>query len=101
MTSRLSLRIAVAATLMALLGAVRAQAPTPDTEAEVRKIDRPQARITLRHAEIKSLDMPPMTMVFRVQDARWLDGLAVGDKVRFAAAKLEGQYTVTAIVKQP
>ena len=33
------------------------------TEAEVRKVDREAGKITLRHGEIKNLDMPPMTMV--------------------------------------
>ncbi len=74
-------------------------AQAPDVAGEVTKIDRSQNRLTLRHAEIKSLDMPPMTMVFRVRDPKALEGLAVGDKVRFAAEKLDGNYTVTAIQK--
>ena len=47
------------------------------------------------------LMMPPMTMVFRVKDPKMLDGLAVGDRVRFDAAKVDGNYTVTAIAKAP
>ena len=70
-------------------------------EGEVRKIDKAQAKLTLRHGEIKSLDMPPMTMVFRVKDAKMLDALNVGDKVRFDAEKIDGQYTVTVLVRQP
>ena len=65
----------------------------------MRKIDAAQGRVTLKHAEIKRLDMPPMTMVFRVRDPKMLDGLAVGDKVRFDAEKIDGQYTVTALKK--
>ena len=57
------------------------------------------ARVTLRHGEIKNLEMPGMTMTFRLADPKWLDGLAVGDRVRFAADKIGGNYTVTAIVK--
>lgn len=68
-------------------------------EGEVRKIDKPQGRITLKHGEIKNLDMPPMTMVFRVRDPAMLEQVAVGDKVRFDAEKVGGQYTVTAIRK--
>jgi Cu(I)/Ag(I) efflux system periplasmic protein CusF len=34
-----------------------------------------------------------------VRDPKALEGLAVGDKVRFAAEKLDGSYTVTAIQK--
>jgi Cu/Ag efflux protein CusF len=70
-------------------------------EGEVRKIEKAQGKITLRHGELKGLDMPPMTMVFRVGNPALLDNLAVGDKVRFDAAKVGGNYTVTAIGKAP
>lgn len=81
------------------LGALPALAQS--TDAEVRKVDKPAGKITLKHAEIKNLEMPPMTMVFRVKDAAWLDQFVVGDKVRFDAAKIDGQYVVTAIRKGP
>ena len=77
--------------------AVQAQA----YEGEVRKIEKAQAKITLRHGELKALDMPPMTMIFRVANPTMLDNLAVGDRVRFDAAKVDGNYTVTAIHKLP
>ncbi len=67
------------------------------TDAEVRKVDLAAAKVTLRHAEIRSLDMPAMTMVFQARDKRLLDGLKVGDKVRFKAAHEGGQFIVTAI----
>lgn len=67
------------------------------TNGEVRKVDKAQAKLTLRHAEIKSLDMPPMTMVFAVKDKSMLDKLQVGDKVRFKAENDNGKFTVTAI----
>ena len=76
-------------------------AQTPNSDGEVTKIDKAQAKITLRHGEIKNLDMPPMTMVFRVADGKLLDSVTVGDRVRFAAAKIDGAYTVTALVKAP
>ena len=69
------------------------------TEAEVRKVDAAQGKLTLKHGEIRHLDMPPMTMVFRVSDPKLLDGLAVGDKLRVDIAKVDGQYTVTALRK--
>jgi Cu/Ag efflux protein CusF len=70
-------------------------------EGEVRKIDRAQNKITIRHAGIQSLDMPAMTMVFRARSANLLDGLTEGDRVGFEADKAGGQYTVTAIRKLP
>ena len=65
------------------------------TEGEIRKVDKDAKKLTIKHGEIKNLDMPPMTMVFRVQDAAMLDGVKVGDKVKFDADKVGGQYTVT------
>ena len=78
-----------------------ARAQLPQTAGEIVKIDRPAARVTLRHGEIKNLDMPPMTMVFRVREARMLDGVAVGDRVRFVVEKVDGNFTVTSLVKAP
>ena len=66
-------------------------------EGEVRKIDSAQGRITLKHGEIKNLDMPPMSMVFSVKDPSLLGKVKPGDKVRFTAEKVGGAYTVTAI----
>jgi Cu/Ag efflux protein CusF len=37
-------------------------------------------------------------MVFRVQDAGMLDAVKVGDKVKFDADKVGGQYTVVKLV---
>jgi Cu/Ag efflux protein CusF len=76
-------------------------AAAQDTEGEVRKIDKAQSKITLKHGEIKKLDMPPMTMVFRVKDAKLLDAVAAGDKVKFTAEQIDGNYVVTALVKAP
>ena len=70
-------------------------------EGEVRKIEKAQGKVTLRHGELKALDMPPMTMVFKVGNPALLDSLNVGDRVRFDAAKVGGNYTVTAISKTP
>lgn len=67
------------------------------TDAEVRKVDKAVAKLTLKHGEIKHLDMPPMTMVFQVRDKALLDTVKAGDKVRFRAAHEGGQYVVTAI----
>jgi Cu/Ag efflux protein CusF len=67
------------------------------TEGEVRKIDKDAKKVTLKHGPIKNLDMPPMTMVFKVMDAALLDDLSAGDKVRFSAAEQQGAYVVTGI----
>ena len=76
-------------------------APTDMTDAEVRKVDKENKKLTLKHGEIRNLDMPPMTMVFRVSDAALLDRVKAGDKVRFKAEKASDGYTVTALEAVP
>lgn len=66
-------------------------------DGEVRRIDKGAAKLTLRHGEIKHLDMPSMTMVFQVKDPTLLDKVKVGDKVKFRAEKSGAAYVVTAI----
>lgn len=84
----------LAAGAAASMGAL-AQAAMAD--GEVRKVDKANKKITLKHGEIKSLDMPPMTMVFQVDDAAMLDKVASGDKVRFAASNDGGKLKITEI----
>jgi Cu/Ag efflux protein CusF len=69
----------------------------PTTDGEVRKIDKEQGKLTLKHGRIENLDMPGMTMVFKVADPKLLAPLKVGDKVKFAAENVNGALTVTAI----
>jgi len=66
-------------------------------EGEVRRVDKATSKITLRHGPIKSLDMPPMTMVFQAGDPAMLDQVKTGDKVRFTAEEKSGAYIVTRI----
>ena len=66
-------------------------------DGEVRKVDPDAGKVTLKHGEIKNLDMPAMQMSYKVANPDWLKTLQVGDKVRFTADKVKGQYTVTSI----
>jgi len=72
-------------------------AALPWAEAEIRRVDKAARKISLRHGEIRNLDMPPMTMVFQVRDAALLEGLQAGQKVRFTAVQENGAYWVTRI----
>lgn len=67
------------------------------TDGEVRKIDKENKKITLKHGEIKNLEMPGMTMVFQVKDPAMLDMVKTGDKVMFKAEKTNGAMVVTQI----
>lgn len=61
----------------------------------MRKIDLAGQKITLRHGPLKSVGMPPMTMVFGVRNAGLLEGVSVGDKVRFQVEQQGSQVVVT------
>ena len=63
----------------------------------VKKVDKAQGKITLKHGPLENLGMPGMTMVFRVQDAKLLDQVKMGDNVRFHAEQMNGALMVTKI----
>ena len=73
-------------------------ASTDMTEGEIRKVDKENKKVTLKHGAIKNLDMPGMTMVFQVKDAAILDNLKSGDKVRFKAEQAGSTIIVTEIL---
>jgi Cu(I)/Ag(I) efflux system protein CusF len=69
-------------------------------EGVVRRIDLDNNKITIRHGEIKALDMPPMTMVFVAKQPALLKSLAPGDTVEFEAFEANGQYSIGKIQKK-
>jgi Cu(I)/Ag(I) efflux system periplasmic protein CusF len=88
----------MAAAVLALLAATPASAQM--IAGTVMKIDEPAGKITLKHGPIKKLDMDEgMTMVFRTADPAMLKAVKVGDKVKFDADNVNGQFTVTKIEK--
>lgn len=82
-----------------VLASAGALAQAAMTEGSVEKIDQAAGKITLNHGPIKNLDMDAMKMVFRVKEASMLDGLKVGQKIKFEADRVNGQITVTRIEK--
>lgn len=86
----------LAAALAMAAGATRA---SDLTDAEVRKVDKDAGKLTLRHGEIKHLEMPPMTMVFMVKDKAMLEPIKAGDKLKVRVEKDGGNYVVTEIQK--
>ena len=67
------------------------------TDGEIRKIDKDTSKITIKHGDIKHLEMPGMTMVFNAKDKSLLDKVQVGDKVRFMVVSDGGKMVVTDI----
>jgi Cu(I)/Ag(I) efflux system periplasmic protein CusF len=91
----------IAAAALLFCAAAGAQTPAAAnaamTDGEVRKVDKSAGKVTLRHGPIANLDMPGMTMVFKAANPQLLERLKEGDKVRFAADRVNGAITVTAI----
>lgn len=69
--------------------------PTMLSEGVVKKVNKAQGKLTLKHGPLENLGMPGMTMVFSVQDAGWLDQVKPGDTIRFLADRVNGMFTVT------
>ena len=67
------------------------------TEGEIRKVDKESKKITIKHGEIKHLEMPAMTMVFQIKDPAVLDQIKAGDKVKFLVEKTGGTFVITEI----
>jgi Cu(I)/Ag(I) efflux system periplasmic protein CusF len=74
-----------------------AQTMSETADGEVRKVNKDEKKITLRHGELKQQDMPPMTMVFHVKDPAMLDKVKAGDRVKFRAQNTGGALVITEI----
>ncbi len=95
------LAAAFAVVIAPALAPLPALAQSAMADGEVVKIDKAGGRVTIKHNGVPNLGMPPMLMVFHVRDSHMLDDLAVGDRVRFAAERIDGRYTITALSKAP
>ena len=85
------------ATTAGLIVGLTLSAAALAVDGEVKKVDAEAGKITLKHGEIKSLDLPAMQMAFRVANPAWLKTVQVGDKVNFTADKVAGQFTITTL----
>ena len=64
------------------------------TKGTVKKVDAKAGKVTIIHEELIDLEMPAMTMVFRVVDEAMLDGLEKGQSIEFIAERVKGKLTV-------
>jgi len=99
----MTMRRMLFATMLALaagfgpIAAARAQ-QTGHAEGEVRRIDADAGKVTIRHGPITGgLDMPGMTMVFRVKDRAMLKTLAPGEKIRFTVIDEQGALVLQSV----
>lgn len=101
MTTHKSVIAAIVLGSFALGGAVLAADANslPMINGEVTKVDSTGGKVTIKHEAITNLDMGAMTMGFKASDPAMLKDLKPGDKVMFAADKVDGQISITKIEK--
>lgn len=66
----------------------------PMVEATVKKVDKSAGKVTLAHGPLVNLNMPAMTMAFKVREAGWIEQMKAGQKIRFVADNVDGAMTV-------
>ena len=67
------------------------------TAGMVKNVDEKLMKVTIKHEELKNLEMPSMTMVFAIADAAMLAKLKAGSKIKFTADRVNGRLTVTEV----
>lgn len=82
------------------LGCQASIAQSPMVAGHVIKVDPSAKKITIKHGPIPKLDMDEgMTMVYAVSDPNMLNAVKAGDKIKFEAEQVNGQFTVVKIEK--
>lgn len=95
---KISAILIAAAMAMAMPAVAYAQASAALADGVIRKVDKDAGKLTIKHGPIPSMDMPmAMTMVYRVKEPAMLDQVKPGDKVKFDAEKVGGQFVVMKI----
>ncbi|NYT84262.1 copper-binding protein [Pollutimonas harenae] len=77
---------------------VNAVAQEATASGEVRSINAADGKITIKHGAIADLELPAMTLVYRI-DVALLADIKPGDKVKFTAKRENTQYVITKISK--
>lgn len=70
------------------------------TNGQVKKVNAEMGQLTIRHEEIKSLDMPPMTMVYIAKNKSMLQGIKPGDQIKFTAISNGGKLYLTNLINE-
>ena len=89
--------VAAAATGATTAAADPVAAAVPMSDGEIKKVDKGASKITVQHGPLVNIDMPSMTMVFKVRDPAMLEQVKAGDKVKFTVEKINGVFTITAM----
>ncbi|MBO6815050.1 MAG: copper-binding protein [Rhizobiaceae bacterium] len=65
------------------------------TKGTVKKVTADKGKVSVAHEELKNLEMPAMTMVFRTATPEILDQLKPGQQIEFVAERVNGKLTIT------
>ena len=76
-------------------GTPTATADAALTPGIIKKIDKEAGKLTIQHGRISNLNMPAMTMAFKVKDAAMIDQVKPGDQINFVVERVNGTLTVT------
>lgn len=103
MKSRKTASRALPTTILLVLSTLGPQAVLSDddpamTRGDVRRIDADSGVLTIRHDRIEHLDMPPMTMDFRIADRGVLEGVVKGAPVDFYVLDEDGTLVIHDLV---
>lgn len=86
-------------TTMPIVSAKPASSTSSDARGVIRSIDMKRGKVKLKHGPIEKLDMPGMTMVFRIKDPRLLEQVNKGDEVGFTIEMDRGAFYITGFQK--
>ena len=67
------------------------------TKGKIKKFDEKAGKVTIIHEELKNLEMPAMTMVFRIGEGVDATKLKEGADIEFVADRVNGKITVTEV----
>ncbi|MGV8856583.1 MAG: copper-binding protein [Devosia sp.] len=91
--------LSAALTALALALTASSAMASEYTMGVVKKIDLKAKKVTIIHEELKNLDMPAMTMVFKVADDAMLEQMVEGADISFVADRVGGKLTVVELKK--
>ncbi len=77
-----------------VMGSVGSGFAAEYTKGVVKKVDAKAGKVTVIHEELKNLDMPAMTMVFRAGDDIILSKMQEGAEIEFVADRVNGKLTI-------
>ncbi|WP_417728377.1 copper-binding protein [Roseovarius sp.] len=91
------IKTTIAALIAVLFAVSSAWAEPVYTKGVVKNVKPEEGKVTIIHEELVDLEMPAMTMVFRVSDDAMFDRLDAGKEIEFIVERVNGKLTVTSL----